>query len=117
MMLEPRAMDQELPNDPRPPIPQWSMMKSSPTTGAGRQLARNRGLALVSAITLGAGAAGVVGAGAFAFTLASQSASVHTSASVSAVGTSNNASSGTQLSSAGAPSTTKLAPVATTGAS
>ena len=52
-----------------------------------------------------------IGAGAFAVTLASQSASV------SAASTSNNASSGTQLSSAGAPSTTKLAPVATTGAS
>ena len=46
-------------------------MTSSPTSASDRQSARNKGLAWVSALTLGAGAASAVGALAIAATLPS----------------------------------------------
>ena len=44
-------------------------MSNSPTSGSARQLARKQGLARISAVTLGVGAAGVLGAVAIAVTL------------------------------------------------
>jgi hypothetical protein len=91
-------------------------MSSSPPSGSARQLARNKGLARVSAITLGAGAAGLLGAAAIAVTLPSPTAATSTTASVMAAGASTNTSSGSTLQAA-APTTTNIPPVATTGAS
>jgi len=119
-------------------------VNSSPTPGSDRQLARNKGLARISALTLGAGAAGLVGAVAIAVTLPgstlagalkSTSASALTSGSTttgddgstsSSSGDDGSSSSSqtqtqtqtqTQLQSGTAPSTTNSPPVATSGAS
>ena len=91
-------------------------MTSSLTSGAARQRARNKGLAWVSAITLGAGAASAIGAAAIAVRLPNQSA-VASSATALAATTSTNAAKAFALHSGAAPTTSTLAPVATTGAS
>jgi hypothetical protein len=114
-------MDHEERRDPRPPIPDWSTVTSSRNSASARQLARNKGLAWVSAITFGAGAAGVLGAGALAISLPSTTSTSASSASSSAsTSTSANTSeddSGSSLQAAPAPASSNIAPVATTGAS
>jgi hypothetical protein len=115
-------------------------VNSSPTPGSDRQLARNKGLARISALTLGAGAAGLVGAVAIAVTLPgstlpgllkSTSASALTSGSTTTGDDGSTSSSSgddgssptsqtqaqPQLQSGTAPSTTNSPPVATSGAS
>lgn len=113
-------------------------VNSSPTPGSDRQLARNKGMARISALTLGAGAAGLVGAVAIAVTLPgstlsgalkSTSASALTSGSTTTGddgsassssgddGSSSTSQTQTQLQSGTAPSTTNSPPVATSGAS
>lgn len=58
---------------------QGTSTTGSPTAGSSRQLARKKGLAWVSALTVGTGAAGVLGATAIAINLPRpQSASVTT---------------------------------------
>ena len=105
-------------------------MNTSPTSGSDRQLDRSKGLARISALTLGAGAAGLVGAVAIAVTLpgstvvsAFKSASASTLSSGStATGDDGSAStpqsqSQSQLQSGTAPTTTNSPPAATSGAS
>lgn len=108
-------MNREQPGTKRPPAQHWSTMNDSATSRSARQLARNKGLAWVSAITLGAGAAGALGAVALATSLnsaTSQSASAATTS-----GTSTGTSSSQRLQAATAPTTTTSPPVATSGAS
>ena len=90
-----------------------------PTPGSARQLARKKGLAWVSAITLGAGAASALGAAAIVMSLPSVTAATSTKAAAAAASTSTTAGSTKQasLTSAAAPTTTSAAPVATSGAS
>lgn len=69
-------------------------MNSSPTSGSDRRLDRNKGLARISALTLGVGAAGLVGAVAIAVTLpgstvATQASSTGASALTSGSTTTN----------------------------
>ena len=106
-------------------------MLNTPTSGSDRQLARNKGLARISAITFGAGAAGLVGAVAIAVTLPNPTAT--TSANTASVAVSSSTpvqagddgghdDSGTttstpQLQPAAPPSNTNIPPVATSGAS
>ena len=109
-------------------------MNNSHTSGSDRQLDRNKGLARISALTLGAGAAGLVGAVAIAGTLPgstvasalkSSSASTLKSGSIATgddVSTSTSqtqaqAQAQTPLQSGTAPVTTNSRPVATSGAS
>jgi hypothetical protein len=96
-------------------------MTSSPTSGSARALARDKGLAWVSAITLGAGAASALGAAALAVSLPSLTAATGTSSATLSASRSTYANhddeSGSSLQAATAPSTTSIAPVATTGAS
>jgi hypothetical protein len=92
----------------------WNTMTSSPASGSTRQLARNKRLAWVSALTLGAGAAGVLGAAAVV-SAPSPTAATGTSAATLASGTSRN--TGSTLQAAAAPATTNNPPVATSGAS
>jgi hypothetical protein len=89
-------------------------MISSPATRPARQHARNRALAWVSAITLGAGAAGVIGAVAIVSTLPGSTAAM----SATSAGTTTSGTSGSQLQAGKAPTTTtSIPPVATSGAS
>lgn len=106
-------------------------MMNTPTSGSDRQLARNKGLARISAITFGAGAAGLVGAVAIAVTLPNPTAA--TSANTASVAVSSSTpvqagddgddddssttSSTPQLQPAAPPSNTNIPPVATSGAS
>jgi hypothetical protein len=115
-------------------------VNSSPTSGSDRQVARNKGLARISALTLGAGAAGLVGAVAIAVTLPGStvvSALKSTSASALTSGSTATGDDGSTSSTSGdddstsasqsqsqsqvqagtAPSTTNNPPVATSGAS
>ena len=103
-------------------------VNTSPTSGLDRQLDRNKGLARISALTLGAGAAGLVGAVAIAVTLpgstvvsALKSASASTLSSGStATGdddTTSTSQAQSQLQSGTAPTTTTSPPAATSGAS
>ena len=92
-------------------------MNDSATPRSARQLARDRGLAWVSAITLGAGAASTVGAVALATTMSSATVSSATVSSATAATTSSTGSSSSQLQAAQAPTTTTNPPVATSGAS
>ena len=95
-------------------------MTSSPTSSAARTLARDKGLAWVSAITLGAGAASALGAAALAVSLPSLTAGPATSSATLSASRSTGANqddSSASLQAATAPSTTNIAPVATTGAS
>jgi hypothetical protein len=57
-------MDHKQPSNPRPPLQEWSPLASSPSSTAARKRARDKGLAWVSAITLGAGAASAIGVAA-----------------------------------------------------
>jgi hypothetical protein len=100
----------------RPPIRDWSTMTSSATPCADRTRARRRGLALVSAITLSAGAAGLVGTAGLASTLASAGSARTSVSAVSAVRSTSTRSS-SQPQAVVAPTTTSNAPVATTGGS
>ena len=109
-------------------------MNTSHTSGSDRQLDRNRGLARISALTLGAGAAGLVGAVAIAGTLPgstvasalkSSSASTLISGSTATGDDGSTSTSQTQaqaqaqtaLQSGTAPAATGSRPVATSGAS
>jgi hypothetical protein len=67
--MESQAMDHEQSSRQRPAYRDQSTPNGAPTSGSSRQLARNKGLAWVSALTVGAGAAGVLGAAAIAITL------------------------------------------------
>jgi len=119
-------------------------VNSSPTSGSDRRLDRKQGLARISALTLGAGAAGLVGAVAIATSLPgstvvsalnSGSAATQTSSSTT-TGDDGSTSSGddgstaqvqfqsqsqpqapSQLQSGTSPTTTNKPPVATSGAS
>jgi hypothetical protein len=113
-------MDHEERNNPRTPVRDWSTMSSAPTSGSARQLARNKGLAWVSAITFGAGAAGALGAVAIAVTLPSPSASAGAGSRTVAASESqstNEDDSGSALQAAPAPATSNIPPVASSGAS
>ena len=109
-------MDHEQRSIPRPPIRDWSTMTATPPSGSARQRARNKGLAWVSAITLGTGAASALGVAAIATTLPSRTAATSTTAGL-ASSASTNTGSGSTLQATAAPATTKIPPVATTGAS
>ena len=109
-------MDHEPHSTPRPPAWDRSTANRAATSGAARQLARNKGLAWVSAITLGAGAASTLGAVAIAVGLASPASTATTMASNTSTNTSRD-DVGSQLQSATAPTTTNSAPVATSGGS
>ena len=91
-------------------------MTSSPTSGAARQRARNKGLAWVSAITLGAEAASAIGAAAIAVSLPNQIAATSSTTALAA-NTSTNAAQASALQAGTAPTTSNVPPVATTGAS
>lgn len=140
-------MDNEERRDSRPPMLGRSTTTSLPTSGSARQLARSKGLAWVSALTLGAGAASALGAVVIASalpspTLATSASPAATAATTpvpaavsavvnSAVSTDDDDDSGTRaqpatlrtapkastLKATAAPTTTKAAPVATSGAS
>ena len=104
---------------------------NTPTSGSDRQLARNKGLARISAITFGAAAAGLVGAVAIAVTLPSPTAATSANTASAAVSSSTPVQSGDdggdddsgtttstpQLQPAAPPSNTNIPPVATSGAS
>jgi hypothetical protein len=95
-------------------------MITSPTSGSDRQGARNKGLARISALTLGAGAAGLVGAAAIALTLPSPTSATNANGTTVASNTFTNGSDddpGSQLQSGTPPATSFLPPVATSGAS
>jgi len=111
-------------------------VNNSHTSGSDRQLDRNKGLARISALTLGAGAAGLVGAVAIAVTLPGStvaSALKSTSASTLISGSTATGDDGststsqtqaqaqaqaqTPLRSGTAPAATNSRPVATSGAS
>lgn len=106
-------------------------MMNSPTSGSDRQLARNKGLARISAITFGAGAAGLVGAVAIAVTLPNPTAATSANTASAAVSSSTPVQAGDdggdddsgtttrtpQLQPAAPPSNTNIPPVATSGAS
>ena len=98
-----------------PPNRDLNIMTSSPTSGSTRQVARNKSLAWVSALTFGAGAAGVLGSAAMVVSAPSPTAATGTSAATLASGTSRN--TGSTLQAAAAPATTNNPPVATSGAS
>jgi len=110
-------------------------MMNTPTSGSDRQLARNKGLARISAITFGAGAAGLVGAVAIAVTLPNPTAATSANTASAAVSSSTPVQAGDdgghddggddsgtttstpQLQPAAPPSNTNIPPVATSGAS
>jgi hypothetical protein len=105
-------MDNEPHSFPRPPIGDGSTT-TSPPASAARQLARHRGLAWVTAITLGAGAAGALGV---AVSTGASLPGAITAASASTSGTTTG-STAQKLQSTTAPNSTGNAPVATSGAS
>ncbi|MEP7194198.1 MAG: hypothetical protein ABI903_15215 [Actinomycetota bacterium] len=86
---------------------------SSPASLGVRKHARNRALVLVSAITLGAGAAGVVGTAVIASTLPGSTSATSSASS----GSTTSVTSGSQLQAGTAPSAANTPPVATSGAS
>jgi hypothetical protein len=100
-------------------------MPSSPMSGSARQLARKQGLAGISAVTLGVGAASVLGAVAIAVTLPGSSTPVSDNAATTLTSdrSSDNSlsdsddDSGSQLQTGDAPSTTNNPPAATSGGS
>jgi len=107
-------------------------MTGSSSSGSDRQHARNKGLAAISAITLGAGAAGLVGAVGIALTLPGATSSTIASAgrvaSNSVTFTTDDDSgddsdsqlqtgTASQLRTGSAPTTTTVPPVATSAAS
>lgn len=135
-------MDNEQLGTPRKPYRDLSTAMSETTSGSDRQLARTKGLARMSALTLGAGAASALGAVAIAITLPGSTAA--TSASAAPVvsspssrpslradedrsddgdsdeddGTSQvQPAAPSQVQPAAPPSNTNIPPVATSGAS
>ena len=107
-------------------------MTGSSSSGSDRQHARNKGLAAISAITLGAGAAGLVGAVGIALTLPGATSSTIASAgrvaSNSVTFTTDDDSgddsgsqlqtgTASQLRTGSATTTTTVPPVATSAAS
>jgi hypothetical protein len=113
-------MDHEQPNTTRRPQRDWNAMSSPPTTASARQHARNKGLAWVSAITLGAAAAGAVGSAAIALALPGAAATTSATTRAAAPSTStetNQDDSGSSLAPAPAPTTSNVPPVASSGAS
>jgi hypothetical protein len=130
-------MDHEQRFIPNPNPGSEHAMSSSPASGSARQLARKQGLARMSAVTLGVGAAGVLGAVAIAVTLP-QPVAAHAAAAASTSVRSNSSSDGessddhsvnsntgsattgsatSQLKAGTAPSTTSNPPAATSGGS
>jgi hypothetical protein len=106
-------MDNEERRSQQPPTWDRSSMISSPSSRPARQHARNRALAWVSAITIGAGAASAVGAVAVVANLpGTTSAMSSTTAATTTSGT-----SASKLQAGKAPATTSIPPVATSGAS
>ena len=83
--------------------------------GSAQQLVHTKRLAWVSALTLGAGAAGVLGAAAIVISAPSPNAATGTTATTLASGTSRSTAS--TLQAAAAPAITNKPPVATSGAS
>jgi hypothetical protein len=113
-------MNHEQANSPNPPAQTRNTLNGSPIPPSTRQRARSKGLAWVSAITLGAGAASTVGAVALATTLhsaAATSASAATSAGSATQSKTSTSGTAPQLQSAKAPTTTSNPPAATSGAS
>jgi hypothetical protein len=106
-------------------------MNNSRTPGSDRVLARDKGLARVSAITLGVGAASALGAAAIAISLSNPSATTAAVAASASANTSTNtgddggqgddagttAQQSAPLQAAQTPTTSNVPPVATTGAS
>jgi cytoskeletal protein RodZ len=127
--LEGEHMDHQQPSTSRTPgAGSEHDMTSSPTSGSARQLARKQGLARISAVTLGVGAASVLGAAAIAVTLPGPTTPVSDNAATTL--TSDRSSddslsdsddsdddSGSQLQTGEAPSTTNNPPAATSGGS
>jgi ribosomal protein S12 methylthiotransferase accessory factor YcaO len=111
--MERKGMDNEQRRWQQPPTWDPSSMISSPTSRPARQHARNRALAWVSAITLGAGAASAVGAVAVVASLPGTTSAM----SSTAAGTTTSGTTGSQLQAGKAPTTTNIPPVATSGAS
>jgi len=95
---------------------QRAPMTTSSPSGSARRAARSKGLAWVSAITVGVGAASAVGAAAVVANLPSATAAMSASAATATSATSAS-SSGSQLQAATAPTNTTVPPVATSGAS
>jgi cytoskeletal protein RodZ len=93
-------MDHEQHGFPRPSNQDGSA-KGSPTSGSARQLTRNKGLAWVSAITLGAGAAGAIGAVAIAVTLPQPTTAASVNSAPAASTTGQARSNGGSSTSAG----------------
>ena len=124
-MSECKRMDHHKRNQQRPPTVDGSTMNSSPASSQARQVARNKGLAWVSAITLGAGAASALGAGVIAVSLRSPSTATTASSATTAVSTSTNSEDddsglsqqAAPLKAAPAPVTSSRPPVATSAAS
>jgi hypothetical protein len=108
-------MNLEQPGAQQPLFQDRSDMNRPPASKATRQHARNKGLAWVSAITLGAGAASTLGAVAIVTTMHGTTTATSASA-VTKSGTSTG-SSASQLQSTTAPTTSANPPVATSGAS
>jgi hypothetical protein len=106
-------MDNEERYMPQPSTWDRSSMMSSPASPKARKHARNRALVLVSAITLGAGAASVVGAAVIASTLPGSTSAI----SSTSAGSTTSVASGSQLQAGKTPTTTSTPPVATSGAS
>ena len=113
-------------------------MNSTTTSGSDRRLDRKQGLARISALTLGAGAAGLVGAVAIATSLPGSTVVSALSSGSTATQTSGSTTTGdddstpqvqpqvqsqvlsqaqSQLQSGTSPTTTNNPPVATSGAS
>jgi len=119
-MTERGGMNQQQANGPYPPAQSRNDVNGLPTYASTRQRARSKGLAWVSAITLGAGAASTVGAVALATTMhsaAATSASAATSTGSATRSTTSASGSTSQLQAAKAPTTTSNPPAATSGAS
>lgn len=73
-------MDNEQAGTPRKPLPDPRTTTGSLTSGSDRQLARHKGLARMSALTMGAGAISALGAVAIAVTLPGSTAVTSASA-------------------------------------
>jgi hypothetical protein len=101
-VLKREAMDNEQMSTPNRHIRDRDTVIRSPTSGSDRQRARNKGLAWMSAITLGAGAASTLGAVAIAVTLPGPTVAKPASAAVSPGN--NTSSSSDDEASAGSPS-------------
>ena len=129
-------MDHQERSIPNPTTLDWSTMNSSTASASARVAARNKGLAWVSAITLGTGAAGLIGAVGIAVSLprpTTATTATVASASTAAAQPSTSSDEGVNddsgttqqaaplqaapLQAAPAPATANTPPVATSGAS